>query len=211
MEKKKITIFGATGGTGLQLVELALEKGFEVTAFVRNPEKIGIIHSNLNIFQGDVLDPKSVSDAIKGQDAVLSALGAPPRNKQKIRSEGTKNIIKAMQENGVKRFICMTTIGVGDSKPLLPFHFKYILVPFFLKGAFADTEVQERYIFESDLDWTIVRPGALTDKEKTGTYKHGFPNTEKIKAKVSRADVAEFMLKQLEDEKYLRKVTGISY
>lgn len=211
MENKKIVIFGATGGTGRELVRQGLERGHSVTAFVRDPDKLGISHENLEIFTGDVFEYDSVKPAVSGQDAVISALGAPASVKEKVRSEGTKNIIRAMKETGVSRFICMTTIGMGESKVHLPLLFKYFLVPFILKDAFADSAVQEKYIVESDLDWTIVRPGSLTDKPATGGYRHGFSREEKVKAKVSRADVAAFMLDQIGDGSYLRKKPAISY
>jgi len=209
--KKKLLIFGATGGTGLQLVEQALEQGHTAAAFVRNPSKFNIKHTNLQIFQGDVMDFASVKRAVQGQDVVLSALGAPASQKDNVRSEGTQNIIRAMETLGARRFICLTTLGIGDSKAILPFYFKYIIVPFILKSAFEDSERQEKLIMQSQLDWTIVRPANLTNGERTGVYQHGFSATAKTKLKISRADVADFMLKQLADDTYLRKTPGLSY
>ena len=211
MNINKLLIFGATGGTGRELVKQALEQGYMVTAFVRNPSKLGIEHKNLNTFQGDVTDFEAVKRAVKDCEAVLSALGAPAKVKDNVRSNGTRNIIRAMEENGIKRFVCMTTLGIGDSREILPFYFKYLIVPFILKDAFADSERQENLIMQSNLDWTIVRPANLTDGERTGTYQHGFGTDARTKIKISRADVADFMLKQLNDDKYLRKTPGISY
>ncbi len=156
------------------------------------------------------MDLASVESAVLGQDAVLCALGAG--RKGTIRSEGTRNIIRAMERAGVRRFICQTTLGVGDSRGNLNFFWKYIMFGLFLRQAYADHVLQEDYIKQSRLDWTIVRPGAFVDGNGTGEYRHGFPGTDKtIKLKISRADVADFMLKQLTDKTYLKKTPGLSY
>lgn len=211
----KLLIFGATGGTGLKLVEQALEKGYMVTAFARNPQKLPIQHPKLRIIQGDVMNLTSVINAMLGQDAVLSSIGAPANKTGTVRSTGTKNIIQAMEKAGIKRFICQTSLGYGDSIKVLdstPFYFKHIIVPFLLKKGFADHALQEEYIKQSQLDWVIARPGNLTNNGLTGKYRQGFAATDKkIKVKISRADVADFMLKQLTEDTYLHKTPGLSY
>jgi putative NADH-flavin reductase len=208
----KLLIFGATRGTGYELIEQALGRGHQVTAFARDPGKIEIRHENLEVIQGDVLDPGSVERAVKGMEVVLSAIGAPPSSKDPVRSEGTRNIVRAMERFGVRRFISLSTHGVGDTRGTLPPLYKYILVPIFLRRVFADHEVQENYIRESHLDWTIVRPTALTDGRRTGSYRHGFSAAERnLKNKISRADVADFMLAQLSGNAYLRKTPALSY
>jgi len=208
----KLIIFGATGGTGSQLVRQALENGHDVTAFARSPEKLGLDHQRLKLFKGDVLDLVSVQQAMLRQDAVLCSLGAPAMNKKGLRSNGTKNIIHAMEKEGVRRFICQSALGCGDSHSLLPFHYKYFIIPLMLRYVYADHEIQERYIRESKLEWTIIRCAALTNGRYTNSYWHGFEVTGKpLTMKISRADVAGFMLKQLEDDTYLQKAPGISY
>ncbi|WP_255372981.1 NAD(P)-dependent oxidoreductase [Chitinophaga sp. YR573] len=211
----KLIIFGATGGTGRHLVEQALSGGHEVTAFVRDPSKIEIRHPRLRTCKGDVMDYAAVEQAIQGHEAVLSSLGSPANKIGTIRSAGTLNIIKAMKKAGIQRFICQTSLGYGDSRETLnrtPFYFKYLIVPFILKKGFADHALQEEYIRQSRLDWVIVRPGNLTDNARTGNYRHGFPaNDKNIQVKISRADVADFMLKQLSDNTYLHHTPGISY
>lgn len=208
----KLLIFGSTGGTGRLLVERALALGHAVTAFARDPSKLDVAHTNLEVVRGDVMDFASVEKAVRGQEAVLSALGAPASQRDSVRSDGTQNIIRAMEESGVRRFVCMTTLGMGDSRDLLPFHYKYFIVPLVLRHAFADSEIQEDRIRRSNLDWTIVRPAALTNGDRTGAYRHGFSAKEKgLKIKVSRSDVADFMLGQLADDTYLRKTPGVSY
>lgn len=206
----KLLIFGATGSIGRELVEQALNQGHTVTAFVRNPSKITVQHKNLRIAQGDVLDPVAVENATFGQDIVLCTLGAG--NKGVIRSEGTRHIIEAMNKNKVQRLICQTTLGAGDSRGNLNFLWKHIMFGMLLRKAYEDHQLQEKYVKESDLDWIIVRPGAFTDDVLSGSYKHGFSANEKLlKLKISRADVADFMLKQLTDNTYLHKTPGLSY
>ncbi len=206
----KIVIFGSTGGTGKQLVKQALELGYEVTAFARTPAKLDEFkHEKLSIIIGDVFNYEDVEKAIIGQNAVLSALGNPTLKPNNTTSEGTRNIVKAMQTHNVKRFICETSLGVGDSREQAGFFFSKIIIPTLLKNAIADKEIQEQSIRESNLDWTIVRPGGLRDTPKTSKYQAGLDKS--ISGNISRADVAEFMLKQINLDEYLKKTPAICY
>jgi putative NADH-flavin reductase len=208
----KLLIFGATGPTGQQLLRQALEQGHQVTALARRPSALGIQHPDLIPIAGDILDVVSVDSAVAGQDAVLSALGVRKWLKNTILSDGTRNILQSMTRHGVRRFICETSLGVGDSKDDLGKAFNWIFLPVMLKNVFADKEVQERYIKESNLDWTIVRPTYLDDGPLTGAYLvwTGRKPAEAIN-RISRADTAHFMLKQLITDTYLHKTPGISY
>jgi putative NADH-flavin reductase len=206
----KIAIFGSTGGTGEELVKQGLELGYEVTAFARTPEKLDEFKSeNLKIVEGDVFNYEDVEKAITGQNAVLSALGNPTLKPNNTTSEGTRNIVKAMQTHNVRRFICETSLGVGDSREQAGFFFSKIIIPTLLKNAIADKEIQEQIIRESDLEWTIVRPGGLKDSPKTSKYRTGLDKS--ISGNISRADVAEFMLKQIKSDEFLRKCPVICY
>jgi len=211
----KILLFGATGGTGRQVLLQALEQGHIVTAIVRNPSKLNIKAENLKIFQGDVLDVSSFEDALICQDAVICCLGLPANKAGTLRSEGTKNIINTMEKANVNRLVCQTSLGFDDSIDVLnctSFIFKKIIVPFILKATFKEHHLQEIAIKESSINWTIVRPGNLTNGLKTEKYKHGFSYKDPtLKVKVSRADVADFMLKQLTNPNTYNKVIGISY
>lgn len=211
----KLLIFGATGKTGLHLVQQALALGHQVTVFVRNPACFPVRHANLKTIPGDILDPRSVKHAIHGHDAVLSSIDPPAHKIGTVCSLGTQNIVIAMQKAGVKRFIAQAALGYGDSRKTLdrtPFFFRYIIVPFILRKGFADHALQEEYIKQSGLDWVIARPGNLTDGPLTGAYRHGFSASDKkIKVKISRADTADFMLKQLTSDLYLWKTPGLSY
>jgi len=205
-----IIIFGATGTVGSLLVKKALSQGHSVTAFARRPSALTSTHAALTRHSGDVLNPQAVSDAVKSHDAVLIALGAGRRGT--VRSEGTRNILNAMEQHDVRRLICQSTLGAGDSRPLLNFFWKRIMFGLLLRPAFADHQTQELNVKSSNLDWTIVRPAAFTDGPSTNSYKHGFPSTQrKLSLKISRSDVADFMLKQLTDNTYLRQTPGLSY
>jgi putative NADH-flavin reductase len=208
----KLLLFGSTGGTGRELVKQALAQGHEVTAYARNPARLGdLTHPSLQVLRGDVLDSAAVEQAVPGHDAVLCAIGAGA-GRTTLREEGTRNIVRAMEKAGVRRLICQSSMGVGDSTANLGFLTKYVIVPVFLRHAFADHERQEAAVKASALDWTIVRPPHLNDGPHTGTYRHGFPGTDTgIQGKISRADVADFMLKQLADNTYLRQTPGVSY
>jgi len=208
----KLLIFGATGGVGRQVVEQALEQGHTVTAFARNPGKLDIEHPHLKVFQGDVLDFPTVEQAVQGQDAVVCTLGSGQKLTGTLRSEGTRHIVQAMEKTGVRRFICQTTMGTGDSWDSLNFYWKYIMFGLILRNVFADHQRQEKDVQQSRLDWTIVRPGAFIEGDRTSQYRHGFPGTDNTsKLKITRADVADFILKQLSDNSYLHQTPSLSY
>ena len=208
-----IIIFGSTGGTGQQLIKQALEKGYSVSAFARSPEKIILKHERLKVIKGDVLNLQSVEKAIQNHDAVLCSIGlSSVMDKSNLRAKGTKNIIQAMQGSGINRLVCQSALGVSESYNLLPFFYKMFIVPLFMKHLYSDHELQETYIKESKLKWTIIRPAVLTNNELTGKYQHGIGTDNKsITAKISRADTADFMLKQLINESYFYQTPYVSY
>ena len=209
---RRVLVIGATGGTGRQLVEQALERGYEVTALVRTPAKLQLTHPHLTVVRGDVLEYASVASAMQGQDAVLSALGhrrlfVPSR----VQSEGTANVVRAMKEHGVQRFVCETALGLGSSAGRMGLFGTLLFLPVFLPVYFWDKSRQEQIIVDSGVDWVIVRPGILTNGPKRGTYRHGDNvGSYILPAWSSRADVADFMLKQLTDDTYLHKAPGLA-
>ena len=211
--RARVLIIGATGGTGKQLVQQALEQGHQVTAFVRKPQRLKIEHPNLRVVQGNVLDPDSVDAAVHGQAVVLSALG----HKRffwptKILSRGTENVLSAMKTHRVPRFICESSLGVGNAVGRLGIPATFLFLPLLLHFYFYDRVRQETIIAESDRDWVIVRPSALTNGAARGSYRHGFNVGNYIlPTRISRADVADFMLKQLNDDTYLGRAVGIAY
>lgn len=211
----KLVIFGAAGGTGHILVEQALEKGHEVTAFDRQPGALTIQHPKLSVVQGDVFDPAQVEAAIAGQDVVICVLGVKPGSTVPVCSVGTKNIIAAMQKLGVKRFVCQSSFTVAsldgewrEAPWVLP-----LILPFFpkVKATFADQVKQEQFVRQSDLDWTLVRPARLINEPAKGTYRVGDPLKIGLNSKISRADVAGFLLKQVSDDTYIHWVPRLRY
>ena len=208
-----LLIIGGTGKTGQELVKQGLAQGHVITVLVRNPDKLKFDNPRLKIIKGNVLDPNSVETAIQGQDAVLSALGHKRFFiKTNILSEGTKNIINAMEKAHIRRFICITSLGINDSRFRLGLYYSLFVIPFILFFYFLDKSKQEKIIKQSGLDWTIVRPGQLTNGKKRTKYKHGTNVGHYIFTKmISRADVAHFMLNQIQDKTYLHKTPGLTY
>ncbi len=205
----KLTIFGATGKTGIEIVKQALDQGHVVTAFVRDPSRLIIEDERLNFVVGDVFDPNSVAQAVEGQDAVICALGAgSDLKKTTVRTTGTIHIINGMQKNNVKRLLVVTAMGVGESWNTLSLFNKFFFATL-LKNSRSDHEAQEVVVKESGLDWTIVRPSGLTDLPKTGEYDFG-ENILAKTSKIARADVADLILKELEQNTLIGKAVTIT-
>jgi len=202
----KIAVFGATGKTGILIVYQALNQGHEVTAFARDPSKVTIRHTHLRIIRGDVTEMEMVKQAVTGQDAVLCALGVEKNKPDTTLSEGTRNILTAMESEGVKRFICMSSAGILGNDA--GFWFGRIILPLFLNHIFEDKKRQAEVIKASALEWVIIRPTGLTDSPRTNTYKinPGVPTSRTV----PRADVADFMLKLTTDKRYDRTLPAIS-
>lgn len=206
-----VVIFGATGRTGRVIVDEALRRGLAVTAFARSPEKLAIDHKNLRVVAGDVLDPTAVEEAIEGQDAVISVLGAGMK-RTTLRTEGTRQIVRAMERQGVKRLISQSIFGLGDSADALPRHWKLIVKPLILGNAYRDHAGQEAVIAASNLNWTITQPVSLRDWDPTGQYQHGSPEPMKnITLKIADVDLARFTLDQLTSDLYIRRTPAITY
>jgi len=208
----RVLIVGATGGTGRMLVDHALERGYEVTALARNPAGLQRQHPKLHVMTGNVLDRASLDAAVRGQDAVLSALGhkryvGPTR----ILSDGTRNLMDAMKSHGVRRFVCETSLGIGNTAGRMGLYYTLFVIPVVLPFYFWDKARQERLIAAGGLDWIIVRPGALTNGVKRGRYRLG-PDVGSFlwTVRISRADVADFMLNQLTDNSLVGTAPGVA-
>jgi putative NADH-flavin reductase len=205
----RLLVFGASGGTGREIVAQALERGLQVTAFVRE-SRLPVRHGNLRIVQGDVADRPCVATAVAGQDAVISALGVGrPLRHDAVVVDGIRNIIRAMHDQEVRRLIYLSFIGVSESRKDAGWAVKFV-ARWPLRNEIADHEAKESLIRSSQLDWTIVRAPKLTNGPYTGSYRAG----ERIVARsplpaLSRADVADFMLSQIVDTTYLGRAPRV--
>lgn len=207
-----ILIIGATRGIGIELLTQALDRWYQLAALVRNKASLTKDHKNLKVIQGDILDADSVNQAVSGQDAVCVSIGIKPTRKPvSVFSEGTKNVIEAMQRFSVKKLICVTGIGAGDSKNHGGFLYDRIFNPLLLKTVYADKDVQESMVRESGLEWIIVRPGFLTNGPRTGLYRAVTDLTGVTAGKISRADVAHFILDQLSSPSYMGQTPLLMY
>ncbi|MBR1216298.1 NAD(P)-binding oxidoreductase [Bradyrhizobium sp. JYMT SZCCT0180] len=207
-----VVVFGATGSTGRLVVESALSAGHVVTAFVRDIKRMPLTHPKLRIVKGDAMDPASVASAVQGTDAVICTLGAIPQAKGDrgrrqtgvpVCSVGTRNILAAMPR-GRGRLIVESSVSVGESYRTGSFGAGF-LVKLALKEVMADKEKQEAAVRESDCDWTIVRPATLTFKPARGNLKAGTDLRWNVTSTATRADVAAYMIKILDDPATYRK------
>jgi putative NADH-flavin reductase len=207
----RLTIFGASGATGKELVAQALERGHHVTAFVRTQGKLEKKNGQLDVLLGDVTDVVMVARAITGSDAVLSALGVgrPLRHDLAV-VQGIRNIVKIMEKTGPARLIYLSFLGVTEGRNQVGFLLGRIAARLVLKHEVADHEEKEAAIMHSELAWTIVRPPAMTNGPYTGVYRDGVDiRAQSFLPTISRADVADFMLKQVSERTYLRKAVAI--
>ncbi|MEJ2367093.1 MAG: SDR family oxidoreductase [Acidobacteriota bacterium] len=208
-----LLVFGATGGTGREIVRQALAQGHIITAFAPHPAELDIVDPRLHRVKGDVRDFEAVDNVVPGHHAVLSSLGSRVLNRNTVLPAGTRNIVQAMEKHGIRRLISVSCLGAGDSREHIGLLYNLLLTPVLMHAFIEQKEEQESIIMRSTLDWTVVRPGALTDGPRTGKYHAGFdPAGETdIEAKISRADLADFLLKQIEDETFLHQAPGLSY
>jgi putative NADH-flavin reductase len=205
----KLLVFGATGGTGRQCVDQALAQGHQVTAFVRQSAALAVQHPDLTIIQGDITDQDTVQRAIPGHDVVISALGT--RGGPAVLPEGTRHILEVMASHGVRRSLWVSSFGAGDSLKQMGWLAQNLIVKGFLRQAIVEKNAQEKIIMASAGDWIIARPGGLTDSPLTGTYRVTGPGDKVGRPSISRADVADFLLKNLMANQYVCKAVGLTY
>jgi putative NADH-flavin reductase len=208
----KILIVGATRGIGRQVLEQALAAGHAVTALVRDARRLDAQHERLKVVQGDVLNAGSVALAMAGQEAVCCSIGVKvPWIYVTVFSVGTRNLLEAMKKSGVRRLVCVTGIGAGDSRGHGGFLYDRLFYPFLLRTVYADKDRQESLIKASDVDWVIVRPGFLTNGPLTGRYRAITDLAGETAGKISRADVAHFILQQLVAPSHVRQTPLLTY
>lgn len=203
----RLLVFGASGRTGQELVRQAAARGVQVTAFVRQPDRLRDAPASVATALGNVADSGAVARAVQGHDAVVSALGVgTPLTHDADVIAGIANIVRAMETHGVRRLIYVSFIGVRESRHAVGFVLRYV-APIPLRHEIRDHEVKESLVRNAQLDWTIVRPPKLTMGPRTGTYRSG----ESIRTLspvpvLSRADLADFILRELEHPRFIRGV-----
>lgn len=206
----KILVIGAAGETGQEVVGQAVERGHTVTAFVHDKSKYEAPPS-VRVVGGDVLDVVTVQDAVAEQDAVIDCLGGhTPWKDTHLETNAARHIIDAMKMHVVKRLLVVSAIGVGETKELVPGWYEKLILPTLLRGAMADKEAMEPEVEDSGLDWTLVRPGHLVGGERTGKVQLFEPAPGVTAHKITRADVAAFMLDALEQGRYIKEAVNIA-
>ena len=208
----KVLIIGATRGIGLQVLEQALAANHDVKVLARSPEKITVNYDRLKVVQGDIIDSQTVSSAIEGRDAIINCIGIMPTRKPvSVFSAGIKNVLAAMGPDRGNLLISVTGVGAGDSRGHGGFFYDKIVQPLWLKTIYEDKDREESLIRDSQINWIIVRPGFLTNRPMTGHYRV-LTEISNVKAgKISRADVAHFILNQLDSSPYLGQTPMLTY
>lgn len=208
----KLLLIGASQGVGFELLQQALQAGHDVTLIARNPDHLEINHERLNVVKGDILNKSVIEQTVNGQDVVCITIGIKPTRKPvSVYSEGTKTVIEAMKKTSCHRLLCVTGIGAGDSRGHGGFFYDKIINPLLLKTGYEDKDRQEAIVRQSDLDWEIIRPGFLTNGPHTGNYRV-LTNLIGVKAgNISRADVADFMLREAAKMQYGKQTPLLTY
>ena len=170
-----------------------------------------VAHPNLAVVQGSVFDRNAVEQTVRGADAVICALGAPPRDKGRLRERGTQVVVDAMVAAGVRRLVVQSSHGIAETSSELPWFMRWVIVPFYLKGVFADHERQEEVVRASDLGWTLVRPPHLSDGPPATEVAYG-PSYDpaRMTMSIARTDVARLMLEMASDPSHVRKTLVVA-
>ena len=208
----KILVLGATGGTGRLIVKEALARGYDVSALVRSADK-GRDLGGVKLVIGDARDGAVMREAVRGQDAVVSALGTPasPFREVTLLSSATRKLVDAMKDEGVARLVAITGIGAGNSAGHGGFLFDKLIFPLLLRHVYADKNRQEAIIRESGLDWVVVRPAILNDNPGRGAVRALDDLSAFHGGAIARADVARFVLDQIDDGTWVHRSPLIAW
>ncbi|OBI15016.1 epimerase [Mycobacterium sp. E2327] len=211
----QITVFGATGGVGRELVKQALERGYGVVAVVRDAGRLGVTRPALDVVTVTALDdPGTLIPAIRGSDAVLSALGPRGRKDGPVVSSSTRAILAAMNACATKRFVAVSALPVGPTAEGERLMTRWVLLPVLktvLGNVYADLADMESLLQHSDVEWTVVRPPRLVDRPLTGDYRTVVGANVARGSAISRADVAHAMLDALASAQTIQQPVGVSY
>ncbi len=204
----KLLVIGAAGKTGMAVIDLACARGLEITALIHS---YAPMPDGVKVIEGDAADPAILDSAIAGQDAVIDTIGNQvPYKESTLETRTAEAILASMERHNVRRFIVVSALGVGDSKANTSFVYDHLLMPTFLRGTMKDKAGMEREVSSSRLDWTIVRPALLTDDDPAGVTKLYDPADGDVAHKISRDDLAQFLLDQLSSDLHIRKAVNIA-
>jgi uncharacterized protein YbjT (DUF2867 family) len=207
----KVLVLGATGGTGRLIVGEAIAAGHEIVALVRNKAKAGVF-PGAKLVEGDARDPAALAAALAGCGGVISALGTKmsPLKEVSLLSTATAALVGAMEEQGVRRLVCITGLGAGDSRGHGGFVFDRLILPLLLRKVYADKDRQEAIVRRSGLDWTLIRPMVLNNKPGTGEVRALVDLAEVHGGSIPRADVARFVVRELTEGRWSGQAPLIS-
>lgn len=209
----KVFLFGATGGTGNEILTKLLKQEHQVIVLARNPDAVSVSNDNLKIVKGSIYNPETYQDELSQCGLVISALGTGTSRKlTDIYSKGGQQIISAMRKANKKRLITLTAAAFDPTDPATQgFIVKYIVQPLF-KNIYSDMEQWENILENSkDIDWTIIRPSRLLNGKEKGKYRAQLYHCPKGGSKISRKDLADFVFKQINSDKYIHQKVAIAY
>ncbi|GAB4401443.1 MAG: SDR family oxidoreductase [Microscillaceae bacterium] len=210
---KKIALFGGTGQTGTEFLKLALEKGYQIKALARNPEKLQGLHPNLEVVKGDILQLQEVLKTIAGCEEVVSLFGHVKGSPRWLQTNGTKNIIAAMQQHGLEKIISLSGGGLPypeKDQPKFADQLIRIIMKIVVPKVLEDAIEHHKVLAQSGLKWIIVRAPRLTNGAKRGVYRVGWVGVN-ASMQIARADLADFILKQVEADDFLQQMPFVSY
>jgi putative NADH-flavin reductase len=211
--RMKLTVFGATGGIGQEIVRQALESGHQVTAVVRDPARLTVTGAGLEVFRADLRDPEALRPAVSGRDAVLSGLGARSRKDAGIAARLTRTVLGAMEAEEVRRLLVVSAgpVGPDPEGAALVDRAMRGLISGLLKDVYADLREMEEEVARSATDWTVVRPPRLQNKPVTGAYRTAVGSFPLKGRFIARADVAHAMLAMIDDARTVKQGVGVAY
>ena len=211
--KKRIALFGATGQTGSIFLKKAIEKGYSINALARDPKKMPLDHQDLNVIQGDILNPKDVEETVEGSDMAVSLFGNVKGSPEWLQTDGTRNIVKAMKSEGIEKIISLSGGGLPFPEKDEP-KFADKAIRFIMKIAVPkilnDAIEHHKVLAESGLKWIIIRGPRLTNDAPQDEYRVGWVGVN-ASTKIARADLADFILTQVEDDQYVHQMPFVSY
>ncbi len=210
-----VLLLGATGFSGKEVLNELLSKNHNVTIITRNKSSVDSKQENLTVLEGNVLHENLINDAVKNQDAVINCLGIGGKGNARpnsLVSDATRLLVNSMKHSNVKRLVCMSNVGAGDSMHFQPWIFKKVILPYFmkwLKVIIDDKNIMEPLIIDSNLDWTILRFPNIVNKTPKGKITTSFDG-KGLKMSITNKDLAQFMVAQLNDNKFIHKAPSVS-